>query len=332
MKYLLKVAFMTVIVLSVVFQIGISELRSQTITAEDIYEEYIYKDYVVEGTILSTMHKKILHEEFNPYTNHPSLIGKKVRIIQIGLKIINVLIGDLDINTLVLVGNDGCLYSGGKTRELFGLEIGDTIIIPLRDINKGIYKSEEKLLITGWDSSRFVIKGNTFLRGKKNNPIQKGKTKDLYRAIGEIRKKRSIESITAQAEVIARGKIKSKWTTKDTLSSGFSKNIVRMKLEIDDCFKGDTGSDELEFSVVYRPYYEPFWRAEVPHVNVGEDWLVFLKWAEEPGYYPFAGVNGMFKIEDDKLIRDNRIVMKKKIQDVKTIIMQEMSGGGEDAK
>ncbi|MBD3425219.1 MAG: hypothetical protein GF417_12350 [Candidatus Latescibacteria bacterium] len=329
MKYLLKVALLAVVICSVVFQISISEPKSQTITAEDIYESIIYEDYVVQGVIESINMKWILHEEYNPYITHPALLGKKTQIVEINFNIDKVLIGALDKKKITLVGKNQT--AGGMTSFLLELKEGDRMIIPIKYLNKGEYKSGNKYLLVGWNSSRFLITENYFKRGLKSDPIQTGKMEDLYKAIEEIKEKRSITDIAQEAELIARGTVINKRTTNDTLQSGTSKEIVKIQLDDFECLKGKLNGDMLEFSIIYMSRYNPPWKMRVPlHINSGEDWLVFLKWAEEPGYYPFAGLNGMFKIEDNKLIRDNRIVIKKDLKEVKSIIMEAKAGSDKD--
>jgi len=327
-----------VVLVAVVFQLAglvivFSESTAATITTKDIYSDYINKAYVVEGVIQSPKLKWILHEEYNPYTTHPALLGKKTQIVEIEFTIENVLIGDLEKKYVTLIGLGGRLYSGGKTRDLSELETGDKIIIPLRYIPKGMYESGEKLFITGCDNSRFLIKGDTFIRGRKSEPIQTGKVADLYKAIEEIKKMRSIEAITEKAELIVQGKVKNRWTTEDTLSNGLSKHIERVELEIESLFKGNLNNNTVVFSIIIMASYNPPWKTSVPiHINPGEDWIVFLKWAEEPGYYPFAGVNGMFRLKGDKAIRDNRKPVDNSLKAIKAAISRGISGGDKNAE
>lgn len=330
MKYTIRIILLTGVVAFLFSQADIIDLEAQTITAEDIYESFIYEDYIVEGVIQSINLEWILHEEYNPYITHPALLGEKTQVVKIEFAVDSLLIGTLNKREIILLGKNR--EAGGKSSYLLDLKEGDRLIIPIRYLNKGDYKTGNKYLLVGWNSSRFLIKENLFERGLKSDPIQTGKVKDLYKAIEEIKRRRSIRTITNKSDLIVRGKVINKWITEDTFSSGKTKNIERIRIAVDTCFKGNIENDSIEFSSIKMAIYNPPWKTPVPAIKRGEDWLVFLKWAEEPGYYPFAGLNGMFKIKSDKLIRDNRIVMERDLQEVKSIIFQEISGGDEDAK
>jgi len=76
---------------------------------------------------------------------------------------------------------------------------------------------------------------------------------------------------------------------------------------IDELHKGNTdGKKEIEFRMILGGPYWPAWRQKVPIMRKGQQYYVFLK-NDEIGYYPFAGINGCFKIEGENLIYDNRV-------------------------
>jgi len=311
--------------------------ETQTITADDIHDCMIYEDYVVEGVVVSIKIERIPLKDFFDNVTNPFFLKMKQMFMIIELELEKALIGCLNKDRITLYGLNA------SDNWLYDIEEGEKYIFSLlRKYYEGeIYSRdgedvrEYKGYIYGIktsDKCRFLIKGDTFLRGRKSDPIQTGRVSDLYKAIDEIKRKRSIETVTDEAELIVRGNLREKWTTKDTLSNGLNKNIVRIRLKVDECLKGNIEEGEVEFSVIYMASYNPFWKAEVPHVNTGEEWLVFLKWAEEPGYYPFAGVNGMFKVEENKLIRDNRIIMEKSLNEMKAVISKEEWEGDNDAE
>ena len=74
---------------------------------------------------------------------------------------------------------------------------------------------------------------------------------------------------------------------------------------VDSTMKGKVKDYSIIISMINVGLYEPSWRTRVSDMHIGEEWIAFLKYAEEPGYYPFAGVNGLFMIKGDKLIRNN---------------------------
>jgi len=312
------------VLFAVVFSARTQE--TPTITAEDIYDSFIYEDYVVEGTIKSIELKWVLHEEYNPYISNPALIGKKTQVVEIGFSISRVLIGDIKVKDVILIGKNR--HAGRKNSYLLDLKKNDRMIIPIRYVDKGAYKTGEKFQMVGWDSSRFIITDDSFLRGLKDDPIQNGNVSDLYNSLEEIKNMRSTSSITKKAELIVQGFVIDKWVTDDTLSTGRLKYIERIRLSVNSFLKGESDRKTIEFSILTMAGYNPFWRRRFTEINEGEEWIVFLKWAEEPGYYPFAGINGMFKVEGDKLVRDNRIIMEKSLNEMKAVIRNEVPEGG----
>jgi len=307
------------VLFAVVFSARTQE--TPTITAEDIHDCMIYEDCVVEGVVLSVKWEKIPYKDFFHDVTHPYLLSKKQKFGVFEFEVKKKLIGNLNSSKITL-------YSFNNYENwLSDIEEGYRYIFSLRHhIYKGVVYG-----IMGGLKCRFLIKGDTFLRGRKSDPIQTGRVSDLYKAIDEIKRKRSIDTITDEAELIVRGRVKERWTTDDTLSSGLNKNIEKIRLSVDEYLKGNLEDDEVEFSVIYMATYNPFWKSRFPEVTPGEEWLVFLKWAEEPGYYPFAGVNGMFKVEGDKLVRVNRasrITMDRTLEKMKNITRNEASGSG----
>lgn len=296
-----------------------------TIIAEDIHDCFIYEDYVVEGVVVSAKREKIPYKDFFHDVTNPGLLSKKERFGVFEFEVKKELIGNLKRNKITLYAIS-CYEN-----RLTDIEKGDKYIFSLCS---HIYKGKV-FGIMGVRICRFLIRGDSFIRGLKNKPIQKGKVSDLYQAIEEVKELRSIGTITDKAELIVRGTVRDRWTTGDTLSYGLSKNIERIRLSVEECLKGDYTGDEVEFSVIYMATYNPFWKSRFPELNQGEEWLVFLKLAKEPGYYPFAGVNGMFKLEGEKLVRVNRgsrITLDRSLEEMKDVILREVQGGDGDAE
>lgn len=291
----------------------------ETITAEDIYDSFIYQDYVVEGIVES-----IIREKVHPQDLIPGSGGRiKIPMARIKFKISKVLIGNLDKSEITLVGMD----SRGQDYE-FDLDVGDRYLLALMFWDRGKYHRGGAYSLRR-DDARFLIKGNTWFRGRKSAPMSTGRLSDLYRAVEEINNKRSIEVLTREAELVVRGIVVDVWESDDRTELGMSKHIQCIKVKIKSKIKGSLKDDILVFRMIPYVSYQPFWWRRVPAMNVGEDWIVFLKWAEEPGYYPFAGVNGMYRIEDDKLIRDNRVVLKRTPEDFEEAIAREVSRDGD---
>ena len=296
-----------------------------TIAADDIHDCCTYEDYVVEGVVVSVKWEEIPYKDFFHNVTHPHLLTKKQKFGVFEFEVKKGLIGRLKSSKITLYAVNS------YENRLSDIEKGDEYIFSLCS---HIYKGEV-YGIMGVRDCRFLIQGDTFLRGFKNQPIHSGRVSDLYKAIEKIKEKRSLGTIIDEAELIVRGTVTDRWTTGDTLSIGLLKNIESIKLSVDECLKGDYTGDEIEFSAIYMATYNPFWKSRVPELNPGEEWLVFLKWAEEPGYHPFAGVNGMFEVDGGKLIRVNRgsrITIDQSLKEMRTLISHKVSRDDKDSE
>jgi len=111
----------------------------------------------------------------------------------------------------------------------------------------------------------------------------------------------SLQSVTTSSDVIVRGAIVG--IRRATASSQEELTIYTVRVE--EQLKGQTPSQKIEF-VVPRANASvvPGWFRWVPEqVNVGEQWLLFLR-KSELGLYPFAGPNSMLRVDGTSLLFD----------------------------
>ena len=151
--------------------------------------------------------------------------------------------------------------------------------------------------------------------------------KDLYKAFDELNAERSIETLVKKADLIARGTVEKTWREKEDIEHGTPKKLSKAKININRILKGKLDNNKIIITMIARNHYNSLWQTNTPSLKVGEEWFLFLKWADEPGYYPFAGVNGMFKIAGDRLIRRNidDFVLKKSPKSLEKEIKVELS-------
>lgn len=269
------------------------QLIGEDPTLEELFR---YSDIVVEGVI-----EKISKVTVPDTDIFPSLAG--------GLSI-PMAIMDFRVDT-VLVG-----YQMKRHIEMvvyittypyhFDYIEGDKHILALRvpGIKVGrLFEGGRFLVISG--HGKFLIEGSRWIQGDRVKPIAEGQLKELYDILGRAQRDRSIQQLTQQAELIVRGNVLDVGESKERTAEGRDKHITRVKLAVQSVMKGAIKGDSLVVSMISMGFYEPSWRTQVPDMHKGEEWILFLKYADEPGYYPFAGVNGLFLVEGDVLIRNN---------------------------
>jgi hypothetical protein len=129
-------------------------------------------------------------------------------------------------------------------------------------------------------------------------------------ADAEIRSKidsMDIDHVASEAELIVEGTIdavaESEFFGPDSSSAG----MVTVTLKVASVEKGSFAGDAVVVKTLVNGMYLPEWRKHVPQFyTVGQHWLCFLK-KNEVGWYPFAGTNGLLRIEDDGFVYDERV-------------------------
>jgi hypothetical protein len=77
-------------------------------------------------------------------------------------------------------------------------------------------------------------------------------------------------------------------------------------VDVESVLKGTYAQKEIEFSMLVEGA-PPNWSVPVPlAASKGERWIVFLK-EEEGQLVPFAGLNGMLRVDGSQLIYDSAV-------------------------
>ncbi len=111
----------------------------------------------------------------------------------------------------------------------------------------------------------------------------------------------AIEPLVEAAGLIVVGTMQSSSTLEEpgTVS-------VSWEMKVTDVLNGSYSGDVIEFHMVTKGAF-PDWAVPVPRsASPGETWIVFLR-ERQSGFIPFAGLNGMLKVEGEKLIYDNAV-------------------------
>ena len=151
--------------------------------------------------------------------------------------------------------------------------------------------------------SRYARSG----QGWRSGPTPSG---DRTFADGDVRnivEETAIQTVASNAELVVEGVIESMSTERVYGPDSTSADLVTLTLQVDDVKKGSVAENPLPIIILTRGIYWPEWRREVPRsYSVGQRWLCFLR-KNELGWYPYAGSNGLFRIEGAKLIYADRV-------------------------
>ncbi|HUV36706.1 MAG TPA: hypothetical protein VMX58_07195, partial [Patescibacteria group bacterium] len=282
-------------------------------------EVFRYADLVVEGVI-----EKISKVTATWKDIHPGLSEHEVPIAIMHFRIDTVLVGYQTARNIEIVAYD--LTTSAPYH--FDFIEGDRYILILRVPARGkIFEGGR--FQAGSDAGKFLIQGLRWVQGERIKPMATGQLEELYDILENVRRDRSIERLTEQAKLIVRGKVLDVWESAEQTAEGYDKHITRVNLAVHSVMKGDIEGDSVVVSMISIGGYEPPWRTRVPDMHEGEEWIMFLKHADEPGYYLFAGVNGLFLVEGDDLYRNNnsRILLHFSPEDLEAQVNGALKGG-----
>jgi hypothetical protein len=263
----------------------------------DAKSRLLYSDLVIRGVILGYSASEVPYKEFNPDTIRPERLYP---ITNLNLQVIEVLKGKWEEETMTVVVPGGYpddlvemkrsfVYMEGMS---YNYSIGDEVILSLRYLKSmrgGSY-------ITVTDEGRFILKGD-----KYENQAQKN---DLF-TLQEIRyltNRARTEYLYRSADIVAMGIVGKLETERPEKSTEYT----TVTLNIKNYWKGMSKSNQITFKMITGGGYSKENSVPIPAINEGEQWIVFLQKNTE-GYFPFAGVNGLLKIVDSRIIINNRV-------------------------
>lgn len=276
------------------------------------YYDLLYSDIVIIGVIENIDFKLAPIEEVIGEVPTPFKYDK-IRLGAIRIRVNEVLKGRYETPYLVV------LVEWDRSDLRRNYDVGDTTIISAywrAGLLGGSYAVAS-------DNGRFIKRNNMwFHQAMRSRP--KALTREQIRAILEPTR---INNIILNAELIVVGKI-SGLEASTIRGPAKEKGILnKVIMQIDEVHKGNFSGKEVEISMIIGGPYWPAWRQKVPRIRVGEEYYVFLR--KGPiGFYPFAGINGFFKLVDDKLIYDNRVefeLSKRQLDDKVAEILGEVN-------
>ncbi len=98
----------------------------------------------------------------------------------------------------------------------------------------------------------------------------------------------------------------------------------RVVMQVSRVWKGPP-AERIEFIMFHPGGDHADWIRPVPTLSVGEEWIVFLK-KQDDFFFPFAGTNGLLRVDGQKLIRNNYMSYNSTMDELEKAI----SSGGQE--
>ena len=290
--------FVLLIVAAVAWSSVASSQGEPNATDLQLEKSFIYSDLVVDGVVEKITTITVPMEDYAP-----GVRGPNIPVAIVLFKVNRVLIGYPQPERIEIVAKKW----GSPGHYCFDLQEGDRYILNLLYGNTGRL-FEQGRYFTRLDSERFLVRESRWFQGRKDRPIAEGDLQGLYVAVERAAAERSFEVLTRRADLIVRGKVVATAGADSPMSEEDESGIQRVTLAIQSVVKGDVKDDSIVLSLQTKYGVRRLsWGVLVPSMHVGEEWIAFLKYADDPGYYPFAGVNGLFLVKGDSVTRDKMV-------------------------
>lgn len=288
--------FVLLVVAVIAWSFVVSSQGTPDTTDLQFEKSFIYSDLVVDGVVEKITTVVVPMEDYAPGVRGPNIP------VAISLfKVNRVLLGYPQAEHIEIVA----MKWGSSNHYCFDLQEGDRYILNLLYSNKGKLFEPGRYFMR-LDSERFLVRDSRWLQGRKDRPIAEGDLQELYAAVEQATAERSFEVLTRRADLIVRGRVVATAGADSSMSEEDESGIQRVTLAIQSVVKGDAKNDSIVLSLQTKYGVRRLsWGVLVPSMHVGEEWIAFLKYADDPGFYPFAGVNGLFLVKGDSVIRDN---------------------------
>lgn len=267
------------------------------------YDPLVYTDLVVRATVEDRTFDQVTRADYlgpGRTGDHPMMM------VQIVARIDEVLKGSYHGDTVKFAG-----------LPLIPLRVGQEYVLCLR------YKEHLKggMFDAGDGTASFVLSEGMAKRVGDNTTL-------TYDEIRSITQSASIESVARSADLIVVGRVVGLHDHKHVEADGRGK-IWECTVEVDSLLKGTLEGRQVAFQFIRTGLYAPPWRTHIPPgIDIGQTWYLFLKKTEIEGrmsFYPFAGSNGMLKIQGDRLIYDFGIDFPYNRSEVDQIVQRESS-------
>jgi len=268
----------------------------------DFCDPLQYSHLVIRGVVKNVQVQPMSLEELGLVPAEDQVARVEVSVSRVTIDVTKVLKGNWQDKEITLVSRDGsrvfepakeyiacALLRGPQGREFY-----------LTGRELGLYQRKNG---GGWKQSF----ADDRLHGSAKHQKSKKATISDQELLSRVADG-NLQHVARSAEVIARGKIVQERVVEYKAPSGASAKMAEFELQVYESVKGTTPGASLRFVVPHlNLVYVPSWYRCVPEkLEIGEEWLVFLRKGES-GLYPFAGKNSLLRVDDDQLIYDMRV-------------------------
>jgi hypothetical protein len=252
----------------------------------------LFADLVVQGTVVETKVEMVPIEELRKNVP-PGFAGRYGRVSKVVLKVVDVLKGYESFERLAFVFHE-------SVRAPSLRKTGTDVIVGLVWNEKLLGGSYELKLAEGL----YAFNGETWV---SQGEVKGGREHSL----AELRAKLdsvSMEHLSKEASTVLIGTVVS---INDSIYRGDGREyglIRNIKLRVDRVIEG-TATKEITVTSVVDGTYWPNWRYQMPRgISVGNRYYVFAGDDEEI-VYVLGGVNGFFRVDEDRLLYNNRFLV-----------------------
>lgn len=253
----------------------------------------LYSDLVVRGTVTSLSETEVLISDL--WMDASELRSKlppwKTKLVSVTLQVTEVLRGN------ILSGEQTFLVWDETSEAHSAYTVGAEMLIC------SYYHRVLKMYYQTTAYGRYARDG---LNWRTEQTIRGQRTftdADLRAKISSM----ELREVVSNAELIVEGVVESVKKTTVFGPDSSSAELTMITMRVGTTRKGAFADDAITVNALTGGLYLPAWATHVPQsFEPGQRWLCFLK-RNEMGWYPFAGTNGLLRIEKNAYVYDERV-------------------------
>ena len=253
----------------------------------------LYSDRIVRATVVSVSLIEVPSSDLwmDPPELRAQLGERKVPVLQAAVRVREVLRGPMTTPE----GNDTLLVWDNAIEVV--LPIGREVLLC------EYFHRDLKAYYQAGSYGRYVRKGKQWLSEQTARGQRRFSDEEIRAKIASM----DIDHVASDAELIVEGIVES-FAESDFVGPDSSvAGMITITFKVASVEKGTLADDVIVVKTLVNGLYLPEWRKHVPEsYAVGQRWLCFLK-KNDVGWYPFAGTNGLLRIEHDGLVYDERV-------------------------
>jgi hypothetical protein len=281
------------------------------VTPTQEFYELLFSDVVVRGTVISAETVTLPAPEVFPEYVGRMPSNSYADVLEVTLNVAEVMKGNESRNQIVVATK--------SPRDFPALGPGQEVIV-------GVYEDPDWL---GGEVLRFKSEEGLFVRDGETwvsfGAVHNGRAYTLD-AIEEQLTSVSMDQLSRSADVIFIGTVEQLSSRKYESPKREFAELATIDFHVERTLKGSLGA-EVQVSMVKRGMYWPAWRWKMPdEMKSGDRYFVFLAKGDER-IYVVGGVNGCYRVVDDRLIYDNRRTIPLRLSEAKRLVQRAVEQG-----